>query len=73
MICPSWLSEKIIMIRSAKHKAPYSYKIFSSEVVIFDSKGFVVVKCPTEDEAIEYLNEVTECQSLNTIHRDIGG
>lgn len=44
------------MEKSVKFKAPYTYKIFSSEVVIFDSRGRVVVKCPTEDEAIEYLN-----------------
>ncbi len=33
----------------------YSYKVFSSETVVFDNHGKVVIKCPTEDEAVEYI------------------
>ena len=36
-------------------KSKYSYKVFSSETVVFDNHGKVVIKCPTEDEAAEYI------------------
>ena len=36
----------------------YSYKIFSSETVVFDNHGKVVVKWPTEDEAVEHIRRL---------------
>ena len=38
----------------------YSYKVFSSETVVFDNHGNVVIKCPIEDEAVEYIRRLEE-------------
>lgn len=38
----------------------YSYKVFSSETVVFDNHGEVVIKCPTEDEAVEYIRRLED-------------
>lgn len=36
---------------------PYSYRVYGSETVVYDSKGKRVVACPTEAEALEYIKE----------------
>ena len=35
----------------------YSYIVYPSEVVVYDDCGNAVVKCPTEQEAKEYIKE----------------
>ena len=40
--------------------ANYSIVIMGSETVIFDAYGNKVISCPTEKEAVEYINEIEE-------------
>ena len=40
--------------------ANYSIVIMGSETVIFDAYGNKVISCPTEKEAVEYVNEIEE-------------
>ena len=40
--------------------ANYSVVIMGSETVIFDACGNKVISCPTEEEAVEYINEIEE-------------
>lgn len=37
---------------------PY-YITYSNETVVYNSNGKKIVACPTEQEAIEYINELT--------------
>lgn len=37
---------------------PYTYRVYGAETVVYDSKGKRVVACPTEQEAIEYIQEL---------------
>ena len=34
------------------------YIIYSSETVVYNSDGKKLVSCPTEQEAIEYINDL---------------
>lgn len=36
----------------------YSYIVYPSEVVVYDNCGNAVVKCPTEQEAKEYIRNL---------------
>lgn len=36
----------------------YSYIVYPSEVVVYDDCGNAVVKCPTEQEAKEYIRNL---------------
>lgn len=45
----------------------YSYIIFPSETVVFDNCGNIVVKCPTEAEAVEYIRELTSEVAENAV------
>ena len=36
----------------------YSYIVYPSEVVVYDDCGNTVVKCPTEQEAKEYIRNL---------------
>ena len=40
-----------------KFEAPYTYRVYGSETVVYDKKGRRVVACPTEAEALEYIKE----------------
>lgn len=41
----------------------YSYIVYPSEVVVYDDCGNAVVKCPTEEEAKEYItNQESEAK-----------
>ena len=40
-------------------KKPY-YITYSAETVVYNSNGEKIVACPTEQEAIEYINDCTE-------------
>jgi hypothetical protein len=46
------------MISDVRGAEKYSCIIFSSETVVFDSRGNTVVKCPTEMEAVEYIRDL---------------
>lgn len=35
----------------------YVIQIFSGGWLVRDSKGFIMVKCPTYDEAVEWIRE----------------
>ena len=37
---------------------PY-YIIYSAETVVYDSNGKKIVACPTEQEAVEFIDELT--------------
>ena len=39
-------------------KEPY-YITYSSETVVYNSDGKKIVACPTEQEAIEFIDELT--------------
>ena len=39
---------------------PFSYRIYASETVVYDGKGKRVVGCPTEQEAVEVIDRMTE-------------
>ena len=47
------------MISNARGSEKYSYIVFSSETAVLDSCGNTVVKCPTEEEAVEYIRDLT--------------
>lgn len=38
---------------------PY-YITYSAETVVYNSDGEKIVACPTEQEAVEYINDCTE-------------
>ena len=38
-----------------RNRRQYSYIVFPSETVVFDEHGKVLVKCATEEEAVEYI------------------
>ena len=38
----------------------YSYVTFASCTVVVDNDGNVIVSCPTEDEAVEFIRELEE-------------
>ena len=40
-----------------KFEAPYTYRVYGSETVVYDKQGRRVVACPTEAEALEYIKE----------------
>lgn len=40
---------------SVRNLGRYSYIVFASETVVFDDYGKPVIKCPTEAEAVEYI------------------
>lgn len=40
----------------------FHYVIYPYEVVIYDAKGHRIVSCPTEDEAVEFINELSQEQ-----------
>ena len=42
---------------SADENANPFYIVFSFGVVVFDRSGNRLVECPTEDEAVEWINE----------------
>lgn len=42
---------------SADDNADPFYIVFSFGVVVFDRSGNRFVECPTEDEAVEWINE----------------
>jgi len=35
----------------------FHYVIYASEVVVYDTKGNRIVSCPTENEALEFIDE----------------
>ena len=37
---------------------PYPYRVYGAETVVYDSNSKRVVSCPTEQEAIEYIQEL---------------
>ena len=39
---------------------PLTYRIYASETVVYDGKGKRVVGCPTEQEAVEVIDRMTE-------------
>ncbi len=45
----------------------YSYIIFPSETVVFDSCGNTVVKCPTEAESVEYIRDLASEVAENAV------
>ena len=47
----------IITIMSADDNANPFYIVFSFGVVVFDRSGNRLVECPTEDEAVEWIDE----------------
>lgn len=47
-----------VNVMKVSRNSKYSYKVFSSETVAFDNEGKVIVKCPTEDEAVEYIRQL---------------
>lgn len=47
-----------VNVMKVSRNSKYSYKVFSSETVVFDNDGKVIVKCPTEDEAVEYIRRL---------------
>ncbi len=49
--------DSIIIIMSADDNADPFYIVFSFGVVVFDRSGNRFVECPTEDEAVEWINE----------------
>lgn len=48
----------MIMKSDVRGNKRYSYIVFPSETVVFDNSGNVVVKCPTESEAVEYIGDL---------------
>lgn len=40
--------------------ALFTYRIYGSETVVYDRKGKRVVGCPTEQEALEVIQRLTE-------------
>lgn len=48
----------MIMMRSVKEQEEYSIVIYPDGAVVIDNYGNVVVKCPTEDEAVEYIRDL---------------
>lgn len=38
----------------------YYLIIYSSETIVFDRTGKKIVACPTEDEAIEYIQDLEQ-------------
>lgn len=49
-----------VNVMKVSRNSKYSYKVFSSETVVFDNHGKVVIKCPTEDEAVEYIRRLED-------------
>lgn len=49
--------DSIITIMSVDENANPFYIVFSFGVVVFDRSGNKLVECPTEDEAVEWINE----------------
>ena len=41
---------------------PYTYRVYGAETVVYDSNSKRVVSCPTEQEAIEYLQELCDSE-----------
>lgn len=46
--------------------ANYSIVIMGSETVIFDAYGNKIISCPTEQEAVEYINELEIIKDFDT-------
>ena len=44
-----------IMQLSVRNSRQYFYIVFPAETVVFDEHGKVLVKCATEEEAVEYI------------------
>lgn len=55
------------MKSDARGTEKYSYIIFPSEAVVFDSCGNTVVKCPTETEAVEYIRDLASEVAENAV------
>ena len=49
--------DSIITIMSVDENANPFYIVFSFDVVVFDRSGNRLVECPTEDEAVVWINE----------------
>ncbi len=49
--------DSIITIMSADDNADPFYIVFFFGVVVFGRSGNRLVECPTEDEAVEWINE----------------
>ena len=49
--------DSIITIMRADDNANPFYIVFSFGVVVFGRSGNRLVECPTEDEAVEWINE----------------
>lgn len=48
--------DSTIMQESVKEIHPF-YIVFASGTGVFDENGRLLVKCPTEDEAVEWIKE----------------
>ena len=46
--------------------ANYSIVIMGSETVIFDAYGNKIISCPTEQEAVEHINELEIIKDFDT-------
>lgn len=55
------------MKSNVRGKENYSYIIFPSEVAVFDNCGNIVVKCPTEAEAVEYIRDLVSEVDIDEI------
>ena len=44
-----------IMQLSIRNSRQYFYIVFPAETVVFDENGKVLVKCATEEDAVEYI------------------
>lgn len=48
------------MLRIIMRNVKYQVIPYPSEVIVADEKGKTIVKCPTEQEASEYIKELEE-------------
>lgn len=46
------------MMRNVKEQEECSIVIYPDGAAVIDNYGNVVVKCPTEDEAVEYIRDL---------------
>lgn len=61
-----WQTQANLSVMLMKNDKKYRIIPYPSEHVVVDGAGNKIVSCPTEQEAVEYIEEILEGEAMRT-------